>query len=95
VWRLGRCIPSAFRNRVIAKAVANANDKASGRHAPVGSFTMTIMGGVTTKFGEGSDTNQLDYNSELTFEIGEAATNSSYAHESTRCERKKRQRNDC
>jgi hypothetical protein len=34
-------------------AAVHANNKASGWHAPVERFTMTIMGGVTTKFGEG------------------------------------------
>jgi hypothetical protein len=48
----------------------DANDKASDWHTPVGSSTVTIMGGVTTEFVPSEKANQLDYNSELTFEIG-------------------------
>jgi hypothetical protein len=48
----------------------DANDKASDWHAPVGSSTVTIMGGVTSEFVPSETVNQLDYNSELTFEIG-------------------------
>jgi hypothetical protein len=45
----------------------DANDKASDWHAPVGSSTVTIMGGVTTEFVPSEKVNQLDYNSRVGF----------------------------
>jgi hypothetical protein len=48
----GQMHPVSISKSSNRNAAAHANNKASGRYAPVERFTVTIMGGITTKFGE-------------------------------------------
>jgi hypothetical protein len=48
----GQMHPASISKSSNRNAAVHANNKASGWHAPVGSSTVTIMGGVTTKLGE-------------------------------------------